>query len=187
MSDKKDRIIDTAITLFANEGVGVATAKIAKEAGVSNGTLFNYFATKQILIDSVYLEIKREVAAGMLETSTEAKNAKELFWMFWTGYVSWGAKNTMRHSVLDLLKSSRHLSEEIESEVEKMFAPALAAVQDALQKHDLKDVTMEYLMEVTGAQMSAAINYAEQHKLNDKKLEEHIQNSFDVYWSGIKA
>lgn len=187
MSDKKDRIIETAIMLFASEGVGVPTARIAKEAGVSNGTLFNYFATKQVLIDSVYLEIKREVATGMLENSADADNARGLFWLLWTGYVGWGARNTVRHSVLDLLKSSRHLSESVEGEVEKLFAPAFEAIQNALQKHDIKDVTMDYLMEVTGAQMSAAINYAEQNNLSGKKLEEHIQKCFDVYWSGIKT
>jgi len=66
MSEKQQLLIRTAIQLISEEGVGVATAKIARTAGVSNGTLFNYFATKQILFETVYLHINKEMAQEIL-------------------------------------------------------------------------------------------------------------------------
>ena len=56
MKHKRSAIIAAAVTLIDREGVGISTARVAAEAGVSNGTLFNYFPTKQALIDSVYVE-----------------------------------------------------------------------------------------------------------------------------------
>ena len=58
MPDRKSQIITAATSLFLNEGVGVSTASIAKAAEVSNGTLFNTFATRQILIDTIYKDAK---------------------------------------------------------------------------------------------------------------------------------
>jgi AcrR family transcriptional regulator len=38
--------MSAAIRVIASEGLGAPTATIAKEAGVSNGSLFTYFETK---------------------------------------------------------------------------------------------------------------------------------------------
>jgi len=49
--DKKQLILGTALKLFVEAGFhGTATSKIAAEANVANGTLFNYFRTKEELI-----------------------------------------------------------------------------------------------------------------------------------------
>ncbi len=40
-SHKKQQLLDTALSLFVEHGIqGTATAKIAQQAGVANGTLF---------------------------------------------------------------------------------------------------------------------------------------------------
>ena len=62
---KPETILAAALSLFRSEGVNVSTARIAKQAGVSNGTLFNYFPTKQALIDALYVSIKTELAAAV--------------------------------------------------------------------------------------------------------------------------
>jgi len=78
-------ILAAALTLFRDEGVSVSTARIAKAAGVSNGTLFNYFPTKQALIDALYTSIKSELAEALVtipaEGSIEAR--MRLLWDRW--------------------------------------------------------------------------------------------------------
>ena len=61
MSDKRTQVLEASIDLFAEEGFwNTPTTRIAKHAGVGTGTLFNYFDSKEGLIDSVYMELKRE-------------------------------------------------------------------------------------------------------------------------------
>jgi AcrR family transcriptional regulator len=43
--DKRAAIMSAAARVIAAQGLGAATATIAKEAGVSNGSLFTYFDT----------------------------------------------------------------------------------------------------------------------------------------------
>jgi AcrR family transcriptional regulator len=54
MTDKKERILHNALTLFANEGYNaVSTSKIARAAGVSEGLIFRHFGSKQGLLDAL--------------------------------------------------------------------------------------------------------------------------------------
>ena len=54
MKDKKERILDAALKLFAAEGyANVPTSKIAKEADVSEGLIFRHFGSKEGLLDAI--------------------------------------------------------------------------------------------------------------------------------------
>ncbi|HPA38741.1 MAG TPA: TetR/AcrR family transcriptional regulator [Phenylobacterium sp.] len=58
------RLLDAAVTLFARDGFGVATAfDIAKAAGVANGTFYSYFRDRE--------DIAHGVALGMAEITAE--------------------------------------------------------------------------------------------------------------------
>src|SRR5580700_1233818 len=65
--EKRGAIIAAATRVIAAQGLGAATAAIAQEAGVSNGSLFTYFETKADLLNHLYLELKTEMAAAALE------------------------------------------------------------------------------------------------------------------------
>jgi AcrR family transcriptional regulator len=56
-------IIEAAIYLFADEGFhSVSTRKIAARAGVSEGTLFNYFGSKNELMRAILERIYKELS-----------------------------------------------------------------------------------------------------------------------------
>ena len=59
--DKKNSILGSALRLFVENGFhGTATSKIAQEASIANGTLFNYFKTKEELIVTLYHYILKD-------------------------------------------------------------------------------------------------------------------------------
>ena len=63
--DKRQAILLAAIRLFAEEGLNAPTARIARTAGVAEGTLFTYFASKDELLNQLYLELKGQLRAAM--------------------------------------------------------------------------------------------------------------------------
>jgi AcrR family transcriptional regulator len=88
--DKRDKILDAALKLFVEYGFhGTPTSKIASEAGVSNGTLFHYFKTKEELILELFDLAKNELndfllakidANTSLETRAKAVVGQSLYW-----------------------------------------------------------------------------------------------------------
>src|SRR5580658_5859285 len=131
MNGKQDRIMHTALGLFAAEGLAVPTAQIAKKSGVANGTLFNYFPTKQDLIDALYLSLKKEVTQLYLAVGADkAKNLKESSFAVWNSYVHWAIADPLKHKVMSLLRSSNVLSARVLAESEDVFKPFYELMQD---------------------------------------------------------
>ena len=65
--DKRNAILEAATRLFAERGLAAApTSTISNWAGVAEGTLFTYFRTKDDLTNSLYREIKLELADAMM-------------------------------------------------------------------------------------------------------------------------
>ena len=59
--DKREQIILAAMTLLIENGVqGTPMSAIAKEANTGMGTIYNYFPTKEDLINSTYIYIKQD-------------------------------------------------------------------------------------------------------------------------------
>lgn len=55
--DKKLALLEAATKAIAQSGIAASTAVIARNAGVAEGTLFRYFATKDDLINELYLHL----------------------------------------------------------------------------------------------------------------------------------
>src|ERR1700730_17541316 len=75
--DKRNAILDAATRLFAEGGPAASpTSEITNWAGVSQVTLFTYFRTKDDLINSLYREIKLELADAMMSDFPRKKNVR---------------------------------------------------------------------------------------------------------------
>jgi len=47
MTEKQERILETALSLFAKDGFSAtSTSKVARDAGVSEGLMFRHFENK---------------------------------------------------------------------------------------------------------------------------------------------
>ena len=53
-TENRERVLDAAIAVFAEQGTGASTEVIAERAGVGAGTVFRHFPTKQTLLEAVF-------------------------------------------------------------------------------------------------------------------------------------
>ncbi|WP_373230034.1 TetR/AcrR family transcriptional regulator [Cohnella sp.] len=78
-SDKFERIIDAAVKVFAKTGYhGSQVSKIAREAGVADGTIYLYFKSKEDILVSLFRVRLGELVAkfkASVESSTTADGA----------------------------------------------------------------------------------------------------------------
>jgi TetR/AcrR family fatty acid metabolism transcriptional regulator len=66
--DKRRRIIDAAVEVFAAKGFfGARVAEIAEAAGVADGTIYLYFRSKDDLLISLFEEKMAEIIRRLLE------------------------------------------------------------------------------------------------------------------------
>ncbi|VTN06734.1 HTH-type transcriptional repressor Bm3R1 [Raoultella ornithinolytica] len=75
--DKKQALLEAATAAFAQSGIAASTSAIARSAGVAEGTLFRYFATKDELLNELYLSIKSGLVKAMVSGLTPNEKTAE--------------------------------------------------------------------------------------------------------------
>jgi len=72
---KQKSIIDASVNEFANNGFKNASVnKIVEKAGISKGSLFNYFKSKNLLFDYIYQIALREVKTYLAKVRDESEH-----------------------------------------------------------------------------------------------------------------
>ena len=74
--EKRQALLRSAGREIAEASLGVSTAKIAKGAGLAEGTMFRFFVSKNDLLNEPYIELKTETYRLILRPRTFAPSLK---------------------------------------------------------------------------------------------------------------
>ncbi|VWD07228.1 TetR family transcriptional regulator [Burkholderia lata] len=91
--DKHEAILAAAARALAEDGATATTARIARLAGVAEGTVFTYFETKDALLNALYVSLKADMRDAMMTGYPERAPVEQALRHAWNGYVSWGVAN----------------------------------------------------------------------------------------------
>ena len=173
---KPEAILAAALSVFHEEGVQVSTARIASAAGVSNGSLFNYFPTKQALIDALYVWIKTDLAAaaGELDDAEPIVRRMRQVWDRWLG---WARENRDAHLVVNLLHQAGLASPEAQEAGDVAIAGPVQVLNEAEELGILVDLPLPHL----AALIQHHIDQAVTSELDDRQAD----LAFHVLWNGI--
>jgi AcrR family transcriptional regulator len=186
MSDKRTQIIEASIELFASNGFwNTPTSKITKHAKVSTGTLFNYFASKDALIDAVYMQLKQEQAAYIAANYPVGGPVRERTEHIWFRYIDWGVRNPVRYKLLRQMKVSDMVSDEAQLHSLSDWAFAASLTAEALASGVYREISAEYVNQMVFALLESAVNYAIANALSDMPLTKHITRTFEIFWAGV--
>src|ERR1700719_5316138 len=101
--DKRAAILEAAAEVVAMLGVSAPTAQIARGAGVAEGTLFTYFATKDELLNRLYLELKMDLRDAVFTGYPAGKSLIDRSRHFWDRYIGWGSAHPLKRRALSEL------------------------------------------------------------------------------------
>src|ERR1700733_9655380 len=119
--EKRTAILEATAEVVAMLGVSAPTAKIAKEAGVAEGTLFTYFANKDELLNRLYLELKMDLRDAMMTGYPAAKTLIDRSRHAWDRYIGWGSAHPLKRRAVRQLAVSDRISDECRNLVGDAF------------------------------------------------------------------
>jgi AcrR family transcriptional regulator len=180
--DKRNAIISAAIRVIASQGLSAATATIAKEAGVSNGSLFTYFETKAELLNQLYLELKAETAAAALAGLPTKSGIRKQMLHMWSNWLRWAISSPEKRRTLAYLG----VSDDITSASHQTATHAFAGIRDLLERSrengPMRDAPLMFVAALMSALAEATIDFMIRAPANADK---HSKAGFDALWRMI--
>lgn len=184
--DKQKQILDAALKLFVEYGFhGTPTSLIAKEAGVANGTLFHYFATKDELVVALYVSIKSRMAAHLAETTKEQKTLKETIKEQYITSVYWALDNELEFRFTEQFKNSPFFAGIAPKEIEDSLQPYYDILRKGIAEHLIKPQPVELLFTLISSQTYGLNQYLLAHRFSTAKQHQVISDTFDMLWAMI--
>lgn len=155
---RRNAILSAAARVIASQGLGASTAAIAKEAGVSNGSLFLYFETKSALVNELYVLLKSETrAAAMDGLPTDAQPREQLLHM-WTGWLRSATGDPDRRRALARLEVADEVTEESRRSVHAAQGEMASVLERCRAQGPMADEPLDFVLLLAGAISDATID-----------------------------
>lgn len=180
--EKRTQLLSAATQVFAKNGLSASTASITSAAGVAEGTLFNYFKGKDDLMNTLYIEIKSDLAECMLRDYKPGVSPKDAMKHIWNNYIDWGARNPDQLEVVHKLKVWEGLRPEIREATAERFAHLHCITEAAIAGSGLKDVPHDFMIANFSAQVEIVLQFIKQ---NPDKASFYKDIGFELFWFGI--
>ena len=188
MNEKIQQLLEASIDLFAKEGFwNTPTSQIAKHAGVATGTLFNYFPTKDALINAVYLHLKHEWGQHIMVGYPAHGDVKICLGHIWFRHIDWGVRYPAHYTLKQQLGLSDLLSAETLNRQAEELSTVYNLIQSGFDAGLFKAISIQYFTNLILAELDATVRYALTHDLRDMALTQLIALSFDIFWDGVTA
>jgi AcrR family transcriptional regulator len=177
--DRRDAILAAAIRVIAAQGLSAPTAVIAREAGVSNGSLFTYFETKADLFNQLYVELKAETGAAALDgLPTESDIRKQVFHM-WSHWLRWAASSPEKRRTLAHLDVSDDITPESREIGHQTMAGAAKLLERSRANGPMRDAPLGFVVSLMNALADATVDFMIRDPANANK---HNMAAFDAMW-----
>jgi AcrR family transcriptional regulator len=174
--------LDAAARVIAAQGLGAATAAIAKEAGVSNGSLFTYFDTKADLFNQLYLELKAEMGSAALGGLPADRDVREQLLHLCSGWLHWATVHPERRRTLAQLDVSDEITAATHAAASKRMAGIAEILERSRENGPMRDAPLAFVVVLANAVADATIDFIIRDPDN---ADAHASAGFEALWRMI--
>jgi AcrR family transcriptional regulator len=181
--NKKETILVSALKLLTEKGVhNTPMSAIAKAAGTGMGTIYNYFANKEILINEIYISIKEE-ERWVFQAFDSTQPIKTQFEMYFTSIVDFYINNPLFFNFMEQLQASPIITKDSKEVGLSAVDSVLKLLEKGQQDRVVKAIDIDELLLFIGGAVLAYLRwYYNQTEVSDDSL----FNQKMMVWDAIK-
>lgn len=143
--EKRNSLLAAATDEVASAGIAASTTKIAKSAGVAEGTLFVYFSTKDGLFNQLFLTLKSDLVDYLTAEYPADAGIQEQIQYIWSRFIDWGAGNPAKHKALRQLSVSDRITEVSHNTGEALFYDLQKVIERGFKAGILRKQPVSFL------------------------------------------
>lgn len=181
--DKQQQILRAALPLFVQDGFhGTPTSRIAQEAGVSNGTLFHYFKTKEDLVIALYNQLKEELGRYMSADVDPKASVEALFRTLFLKSLYWALDNQQAFFYIQQFHFSPHMSQLPAEAILEQTQDHRRLIERGITEGILKPLPVDLIYTLINSQVFGLYQYLTAQPLTTVERHEIVQRSTDLLW-----
>lgn len=181
---KREAILVSATKLVAALGTGAPTAKIAQGADIAEGTLFKYFATKDDLLNEIYLTLKTDLAKALNEGFPALADMRQRGWHIWSRWIDWGAKYPDKRKAMRQLGVSERITPASRQAGMAAFREVSETLEQAIAAGPLQGQPLTFVGALFESLAEATV---ESVARDPERGERYKQAGFHMLWSGLST
>jgi AcrR family transcriptional regulator len=183
IKDKRKAIMNAALKLIAKNGFhGTSVSQIAAEAGVSVGTIYRYFESKDKLIDELYRSIKLKITQLQVANLDKAQNLSDQLQQFLREFIRYFVFHPHEAAFLEQYTHSPYYHPSKNEVVEQAAQPVMERLQRAKDQKIIKDLP-DPVIRVLTENMATSIAHRQASgfiHLTDLLIDQIISASWDA-------
>jgi AcrR family transcriptional regulator len=182
--DKRNAILMAATESIAVLGTGASTAKIAKDAGVAEGSLFTYFPSKDELLNQLYLDIKSDLRAAITTGYPAKASLKERCEHLWSRSLDWAAANPAKRKTMRQLGISNRITEQSKKTGSEAFRDITAMLEEGFTTGALRQQPTGFIGGIMESLSEMTLDFIAR---DPKNASTYKKSGFDAFWGAIST
>jgi AcrR family transcriptional regulator len=181
--EKRNAILAAAAQGVAERGVGAPTSLIAKLAGVAEGSIFTYFADKDLLLNALYLDAKSSLRETMYEGYPSRAPIEERFEHVWNRYLDWGIAEPALRVAMAQLTVSERITPATRAEGERVFGDIAGLFDEGMATGALRQgQPIGFMAGIITAVAETTMHFMAQ---NPTQAADYRRAGFEAIWRAI--
>lgn len=182
---KRNDILKATLTLIVQHDLDQTSMDmIAREARVGMGTIYNYFPSKEELVNGLYHELKQKVVDAVLRDHSPQAPLREQFFGVWRNMFRFYLANPDVFQFLEQYSYSPIITPESKELGWKLWEAPIKMIEQARAQQIVKDLPTDMLVLIAN---SPIYNLVREHIRGRIQLDDtQIEVAIAACWDAIK-
>ena len=180
--NKRTAILKATMELITEHGFhATPMSMIAKQAGVAAGTIYNYFPSKEVLINQLYAELKQKTGAALLQNSEESGNLRDRFFRFYRNLFQYLIQNPEEFMFLEQYANSPFITQAAKEENTHLYQPVIDFLASGIEVGILRGMEIELMTALVYGHVVAVakLHLSQELPITEARLEQAVQSCWD--------
>ena len=183
-SKRSQIMLATLDTIYEYGLQDASVSQIIKRAGVGAGTVYNYFSSKEDLINTLYFELKQGLSDLVLQHYDDSATVRERFFSVWRTVVRCYLAHPKESVFIEQYSYSPYIADKAKQAGRGLEQAIVKLYEDGAQQQVLKNYPSYFSAHMTYGALTMLIKG---HLAGDLTLDQtSIEESVGCCWDALK-
>ncbi|MBC5992497.1 TetR/AcrR family transcriptional regulator [Pontibacter cellulosilyticus] len=183
---KREKILHTTLELIANQSIqATPMSQIAKESGVATGTIYHHFASKEEIVQQIYLSTKQDFQRIIQSNLHPSQNVKSQFISLWKSIYEYYINNPLAFRFVQQVNYSPYINETTRAEAQQYYQEVYQFFEAGIKAGHFVEMEVVLIGELIHGNISTLVEMQLNNML--EQPESQIQHAIEFSWNAIKV